>query len=70
MNRSSILALLLSFCICVPAPAQTTPVADDNDDVVKVRTNLVQIDAGSAEQFLVVPDLERITVVGTWLTRR
>jgi hypothetical protein len=70
MNRSSILALLLAFCICVSAPAQTKPVADDNDDVVKVRTNLVQIDAGSAEQFVVVPDLERITVVGTWLTRR
>jgi hypothetical protein len=50
MNRSSILALLLSFCICVPAPAQTKPVADDNDDVVKIRTNLVQIDGGSAEQ--------------------
>ena len=69
MNRSSILAQLLAFCICVSAPAQTKPVADDNYDVVKVRTNLVQIDAGSAEQFVVVPDLERITVVGNCLTR-
>ena len=38
------LALLLSFCTLLPILAQTTP-TDDRDDVVKITTNLVQIDA-------------------------
>lgn len=55
MKIKSFLALLLVFCIVVPALAQSTttppPVpqiqtpGDDNDDVVKITTNLVQIDA-------------------------
>src|SRR5690242_18098790 len=37
-------ALLLSFCILLPALAPTTA-TDDKDDVVKITTNLVQVDA-------------------------
>ena len=47
MHYRVILALLLSFCTFLPlAPvaAQTKP-AGDQDDVVKITTNLVQIDA-------------------------
>src|SRR5215218_872149 len=58
MNIKAFLALLLSFCILLPAFAQTRPAelppappqqqkpADDkDDDVVKITTNLVQVDA-------------------------
>jgi VWFA-related protein len=53
MINKALLALLLSFCIFLPALAQTKPVApqqpqkpaDDQDDVVKITTNLVQVDA-------------------------
>src|SRR5689334_4673100 len=48
MQQRVTLALLLSFCTFVPALAQTTPqttAADDKDDVVRITTNLVQIDA-------------------------
>jgi VWFA-related protein len=48
MNKNAILALLLSFCIFASAVAQTKPdakPAGDNDDVVRITTNLVQIDA-------------------------
>ena len=61
MNTKALLALLLSFCILLPAFAQTRPAeppppppqqpqqqkpADDkDDDVVKITTNLVQVDA-------------------------
>jgi hypothetical protein len=40
--------LFVSFCILTSALAQTTPTqkpADDKDDVVRISTNLVQIDA-------------------------
>jgi VWFA-related protein len=53
MKHRTILALVLSFCTFSPVlaqtPAQTTTPqtrpADDKDDVVKITTNLVQIDA-------------------------
>src|SRR5215510_2866393 len=47
-------ALLLSFCILLPVLAQTKPAtpapppqkpSDDQDEVVKITTNLVQVDA-------------------------
>jgi VWFA-related protein len=44
-------ALFLSFCVLLPALAQTNPVpspqkpSDDQDEVVKITTNLVQVDA-------------------------
>lgn len=42
-------ALLLSFCVLLPALAQTKPVpqkpGDDQDEVLKITTNLVQVDA-------------------------
>lgn len=47
MNHRVTLALLLSFCTLLPVPlvtAQTTP-AGDQDEVVRITTNLVQIDA-------------------------
>jgi VWFA-related protein len=49
MNLKALLALLLLVCIGVPAlgqiPARTQKPADDKDDVVKITTNLVQVDA-------------------------
>lgn len=56
MNIKALLALLLVFCILLPALAQDKPAAqnppqtrnpptDDKDDVVKINTNLVQVDA-------------------------
>lgn len=53
MSRKVFLALLLSFCIFLPALAQTTPgpppppqkPSGDQDDVVRITTNLVQVDA-------------------------
>jgi VWFA-related protein len=49
MKNRVTLAVLLSFCTLLPTLAQTTPPqttpADDKDDVVKITTNLVQIDA-------------------------
>lgn len=48
MNRKPILALLVSVCVFLSAVAQTKPTekpVDDHDDVVKITTNLVQIDA-------------------------
>ena len=44
MNHRAALALLLSFCTFLPVLGQTTP-AGDQDDVVRITTNLVQIDA-------------------------
>jgi VWFA-related protein len=44
MNCRTILALVLCVCTFLPALAQTRP-TDDKDDVVKITTNLVQIDA-------------------------
>src|SRR6185503_17248206 len=52
MNRNVCLALLLSFCIFLPTLAQTMPVPPpppqkpgDDDEVVRITTNLVQVDA-------------------------
>jgi VWFA-related protein len=48
MNKRVTLALLLSVCTLLPALGQTTPTADKadkDDDVVKITTNLVQVDA-------------------------
>src|SRR6185503_2263053 len=56
MNIKAFLALLLVFCVLLPALAQEKPAAqnppqtqnqtgDDKDDVVKITTNLVQVDA-------------------------
>src|SRR5215211_236732 len=60
MKIKAFLALLLSFCILLPTLAQTQPAAppppppqqqpqkpsdDKDDDVVKINTNLVQVDA-------------------------
>lgn len=44
MKKRATLALLLSFCTLLPTLAQT-PRTDDKDDVVKITTNLVQVDA-------------------------
>src|ERR1043166_3139203 len=49
MNIKALLALLLLFCFISPALAQTPPQAqkpaEDKDEVVKITTNLVQVDA-------------------------
>ena len=51
MKNKAFPALLLSFCLLLPALAQTTPAPtpqkprDDQDEVVKITTNLVQVDA-------------------------
>jgi VWFA-related protein len=51
MKNKAFPALLLSFCILLPALAQTTPTptpqkpSNDQDEVVKITTNLVQVDA-------------------------
>ena len=65
MKTKALLALLLSFCIFVPILAQTQPAApaqpqqqsDDQDDVVKINTNLVQVDAVVTKDGKVVPNL-------------
>lgn len=44
MNVRPILALIVSFCIFISVVAQTNPAAD-KDDVVRITTNLVQVDA-------------------------
>src|ERR1043165_2300256 len=44
MNTRVAVALLLSFCTLLPALAQTNH-TDDKDDLVKITTNLVQVDA-------------------------
>ena len=53
MKLKASLALLLLFCVLLPALAQTLPAppavpqkkSDDQDEVVKITTNLVQVDA-------------------------
>src|SRR5262245_20785366 len=59
-------ALLLVFCVLLPALAQNKPTAqtppqtqtsDDKDDVVKITTNLVQVDAVVTKDGKPVTDL-------------
>ena len=64
MKLRVFLALLLSFCIFLPTLAQTKPATsvqqqtpDDQDDVVKINTNLVQVDAVVTKDGKVVPNL-------------
>ena len=66
MNLKVPLALLLSFCIFLPVLAQTLPPPPPppqqkrnakNDDVVKITTNLVQVDAVVTKDGKVVPNL-------------
>ena len=56
MNYRIALALLLLFCTLLPAMGQSKP-ADDNDDVVKITTNLVQIDVVVTKDGKPVPGL-------------
>lgn len=60
MQPRTILALLLLFSICLPIAGQTTPPTDQdkNDDVVKITTNLVQIDAVVTKDGKPVRDLK------------
>src|SRR5215218_3246201 len=65
MKHRVVLAVLLSFCTLLPVLSQTTaqtttqskPV-DDRDDVVKITTNLVQIDAIVTKDGKPVPGLK------------
>lgn len=60
MQPRTILALLLLFSVSLPLPtayAQTQP-AQDQDDVVKITTNLVQIDAVVTKDGKAVRDLK------------
>ena len=60
MQPRTILAWLLLFSVSVPLPtayAQTTP-SSDQDDVVKITTNLVQIDAVVTKDGKAVRDLK------------
>jgi VWFA-related protein len=45
MKKRVALALLLTFCILLPTLGQNPPRVDDKDDVVRITTNLVQVDA-------------------------
>ena len=71
MKIKALLALLLSLCMFLPALAQTLPApprpqkpadnqqkpADDQDDIVKITTNLVQVDAVVTKDGKVVTNL-------------
>ncbi|HJT67182.1 MAG TPA: VWA domain-containing protein [Pyrinomonadaceae bacterium] len=57
MKKRVTLAALLSFCTLLPALGQTTPV-DDKDDVVRITTNLVQIDVVVTKNGKPVPNLK------------
>ena len=66
MKTKTLLAVLMSVCVCLPALAQTMPAAppqqqkpsdDKDDDVVRITTNLVQIDAVVTRDGKVVTDL-------------
>src|SRR5687768_410554 len=56
MNHRVILALLLSLCTFLPVVGQVKP-ADDKDDVVRITTNLVQIDVVVTKDGKPVPNL-------------
>ena len=61
MNIKAPLALLLMLCIFFPALAQNKPTpqqaVDDKDDVVKINTNLVQVDVVVTKNGKPVPNL-------------
>lgn len=68
MKNKALLPLLLSFCVFLPALAQTQTTkpaapqqpqkpADEQDDVVKITTNLVQVDAVVTKDGKLVKDL-------------
>jgi len=63
MKNQAFPALLLSFCVLLPALAQTTPaptpqkLSSDQDEVVKITTNLVQVDAVVTKDGKPVKDL-------------
>jgi VWFA-related protein len=63
MKNKAFPALLLSICVLLPALAQTTPAPapqkprDDQDEVVKITTNLVQVDAVVTKDGKPVKDL-------------
>ena len=63
MKNKAFPALLLSFCLLLPALAQTTPAptpqkpSSDQDEVVKITTNLVQVDAVVTKDGKPVKDL-------------
>jgi VWFA-related protein len=53
MSRKSLFALLALLCLCVPAISQT-----QSDDVIRITTNLVQIDAVVTKQGKLIKDLK------------
>jgi VWFA-related protein len=63
MKNKAFPALLLSFCLLLPALAQTTPAptpqkpSDNQDEVLKITTNLVQVDAVVTKDGKPVTDL-------------
>lgn len=63
MKNKAFPALLLSFCLLLPALAQTTPAptpqkpGDDQVDTIKITTNLVQVDAVVTKDGKPVTDL-------------
>jgi VWFA-related protein len=65
MKNKAFPALLLSFCVLLPALAQTKPATpqqpqkptDDQDEVIKINTNLVQVDAVVTKDGKLVTDL-------------
>ena len=64
MKSKALLALLLSFCFFPSVPAQTKPAPpppaqkpSDEDDVVRITTNLVQVDAIVTKDGKAVPNL-------------
>jgi VWFA-related protein len=56
MNNRVTLAVLLSFCTLLTVLGQTTP-TDDKDEVVRITTNLVQIDVVVTKDGKPVPNL-------------
>src|SRR5690349_7018858 len=56
MNNRVTLAVLLSFCTLLPVMGQTTP-ANDQDEVVRITTNLVQVDVVVTKDGKPVPNL-------------